>query len=240
MHISKICSWIVGDAKAKYFVCANPHSLVVAGTDPLFSQAIHHADLVIPDGTGIVLASKLLRGAIRHRITGTDLFMRLNQVLHERGNMSCFFIGSKQEILDKMVSRMKKEFPYIQVVGTYSPPFKSEFNQEDNDMMIEIINRAKPDVLWVGMTAPKQEKWIMANRSRLNVKFIGAIGAVFHFYSGHIKRSHSFFQQLGLEWLQRLLREPHRLWRRTFISCPVFLYKVLRQKYSLRGNSSGK
>jgi len=98
--------------------------------------------------------------------------------------------------------------------------------------MIEQINRAAPDVLWVGMTAPKQEKWIFANKERLQVKFIGAIGAVFDFYSGNVKRSHPFFQRLGLEWLPRLLRDPRRLWRRTFISSPIFLYKILKQKYS--------
>lgn len=231
-HIAKMCSWISQESVVKYFVCANPHSLIVADVDPLFRAAVCHADIIIPDGAGIVLASKILGGSIKNRITGMDIFIKLNQALHERGNVSCFFIGSTQEILNSITLRMKNDFPNVQIVGSYSPPFKSEFNQEDNNVMIELINRAAPDVLWIGMTAPKQEKWIFANKERLQVKFIGAIGAVFDFYSGNIKRSHPFFQRLGLEWLPRLLKEPRRLWRRTFISSPVFIYRILKQKYS--------
>ena len=100
--------------------------------------------------------------------------------------------------------------------------------------MILAINAAAPDVLWVGMTAPKQEKWIRANQDRLNVRFAGAIGAVFDFYTGKIKRSHPVFQRFGLEWLPRLLQEPRRLWRRMFLSAPVFVWHVLKQSYNKR------
>ncbi len=97
--------------------------------------------------------------------------------------------------------------------------------------MIDKINEAHPDVLWVGMTAPKQEKWIYQNRSRLKVKFIGAIGAVFDFYTGTVKRSYPIFRNMGLEWLPRLIRQPRRLWRRTFISSPRFLFRVITSRF---------
>ena len=96
--------------------------------------------------------------------------------------------------------------------------------------MVEAINRAKPDVLWVGMTAPKQEKWVRQHRDRLEVRFIGPVGAVFDFFIGRVQRSHPLFQRLGLEWLPRLLQEPRRLWRRNFISNPSFLLRVLRAR----------
>jgi len=96
--------------------------------------------------------------------------------------------------------------------------------------MISAINAARPDVLWVGMTAPKQEKWIHQNRHRLQVKFIGAIGAVIDFYTGRVKRSHPVFRKLGLEWLPRLLQEPRRLWRRMGVSAPIFVMEVVRRK----------
>jgi N-acetylglucosaminyldiphosphoundecaprenol N-acetyl-beta-D-mannosaminyltransferase len=99
--------------------------------------------------------------------------------------------------------------------------------------MIEAVNSAKPDVLWVGMTAPKQEKWIANNISRLNVRFIGAIGAVFDFYAGKVKRSKPVFQRLGLEWLPRLINEPKRLWRRTFVSAPIFILHTGHEKIRL-------
>ena len=96
--------------------------------------------------------------------------------------------------------------------------------------MIGAVNRAGPDVLWVGMTAPKQEKWIYENRDKLHVKLIAAVGAVFDFYTGNVKRSHPWFLEHGLEWLPRLLQEPRRLWRRTFISAPVFFWLVFMQR----------
>ena len=96
------------------------------------------------------------------------------------------------------------------------------------------IDVAAPDVLWVGMTAPKQEKWIFENRACLNVKFAAAIGAVFDFYTGQVKRSHPVFQRFGLEWLPRLIQQPRRLWRRMFVSAPIFVWHVLRQWWNCR------
>jgi len=225
--------WVRDGIEPRYFVCANPHSLVVADEDPLFRQAMLDADLLVPDGAGILLASKILGGAIRERVTGTDVFMGLNQRLNDTGGFSVFFLGATESTLSKIASKMANNFPALRVAGTYSPPYKAEFSPEDNEAMIAAINAARPDVLWVGMTAPKQEKWIHTNRARLDVKFIGPIGAVFDFYVGNVKRSHPAFQKMGLEWLPRLLQEPRRLWRRNFVSSPLFLWKVFQQK--LRG-----
>ena len=227
--ISQIIKWIESTER-KYFVCANPHSLEIARKDPLFEKAIKESDLIVPDGVGIVIASRILGGSIRERITGYDIFWGLSKELNKRGGYSYFFLGSTDENLKKIREKMERDFPDIKVAGTYSPPFKPEFSEEDNRVMVEIINEAAPDVLWVGMTAPKQEKWIYRNRDSLNVKFMGPIGAVFDFYTGRVKRSHPIFQKMGLEWLPRLLREPGRLWRRNFISNPTFLLRVIQQR----------
>jgi N-acetylglucosaminyldiphosphoundecaprenol N-acetyl-beta-D-mannosaminyltransferase len=215
-----------------YFVCANPHSLEVARTDSLFQNAIRNADIIVPDGIGIVLASKILRGSIRERITGMDIFLGLSEKLNVKGKASYFFLGSTDENLRKIREKMNHDFPNISIAGIYSPPYKLVFSDEDNSAMVEAINSAKPDVLWVGMTAPKQEKWIYQNKDKLNVKFIGAIGAVFDFYTGNVKRSHPIFQKMGLEWLPRLLREPRRLWRRNFVSNPMFMLRVIKERIS--------
>jgi N-acetylglucosaminyldiphosphoundecaprenol N-acetyl-beta-D-mannosaminyltransferase len=122
-------------------------------------------------------------------------------------------------------------------VGTFSPPFKEDFSHEENLTMIETINRAKPDVLWVGMTAPKQEKWIYENREKLDVKLLGPVGAVFDFYTGKVKRSAPIFQKTGLEWLPRFLREPRRLWKRNLISTPRFILRVICSKKEKRGQA---
>lgn len=228
--IVAIFSWIKNGDKCKYLVCACPNSLEVARMDPYFHESIKNADLIIPDGMGIVLASKILGGQIKERITGSDIFLELSDSLNKTGNCSYFFLGSTENNLTKIADKMKKDFPSIKIAGTYSPPFKSEFSMDDNTLMIEAINRVKPDVLWVGMTAPKQEKWIYQNKDKLNVRFIGAIGAVFDFYTGAVRRSHPFFQQLGLEWLPRFLKEPRRLSQRNLVSSPTFFLRVLSKR----------
>jgi N-acetylglucosaminyldiphosphoundecaprenol N-acetyl-beta-D-mannosaminyltransferase len=229
-----IANWLSNPADSKVFVCANPHSLVLAEDDPLFQQAIHAADLVTPDGAGIVLASKILGGDIRERVTGSDIFWGLSERLNKSGAWSYFFLGSSEETLAKIKSKMAVDYPNIRFAGSYSPPYKPEFSEEESRKMVAAVNGARSDVLWVGMTAPKQEKWIYQHRDELDVKFIGAIGAVFDFYVGNVKRSHPVFQKLGLEWLPRLLQEPRRLFRRNFVSSPLFLFRVLRQRFSHR------
>jgi N-acetylglucosaminyldiphosphoundecaprenol N-acetyl-beta-D-mannosaminyltransferase len=214
----------------RWFACLNPHSHVIATHDPAFSEALHAADWLVPDGAGVVLASRFLGCPVHERITGSDVFYGLHERLNREGRGSIFFLGSTDEILVEIRQRMALDYPNLRVAGTFSPPYKPEFTPAELDEMVSAINAVRPDVLWVGMTAPKQEKWIHQNRHRLQVKFVGAIGAVFDFYTGRVKRSHPVFQRLGLEWLPRLLQEPRRLWRRMFISAPLVVAEVFRSR----------
>lgn len=214
----------------KWLACLNPHSYAVSRGDPNFAEALRHADWLVPDGAGVVLASRLLGGEVRGRVTGSDIFYGLHKQMNAVGGMSVFFLGSTEETLKLIRERMQNDYPKVRVAGTYSPPFKPTYSAVELGEMIRAVNNSSADVLWVGMTAPKQEKWIFENRALLNVKFAAAIGAVFDFYTGRVKRSHPIFQRLGLEWLPRLLQEPSRLWRRMFISAPIFLWHVFLQK----------
>jgi N-acetylglucosaminyldiphosphoundecaprenol N-acetyl-beta-D-mannosaminyltransferase len=228
--LEEILSWIVEGRRQHYVVCANPHSLEIAEYDPVFCSAIREANLIVPDGVGILMASRILGRNIHERVTGSDIFLGICKALNEVGNASCFFLGSTEETLAKLKKRMQTDFPNVTIVGSCSPSFRHEFSDEETLAMIAAVNWATPDVLWVGMTAPKQEKWIHQNKDKLNVKFIGAVGAVFDFYAGNVKRSRPWFLEHGLEWLPRLLQEPRRLWRRTLISAPLFFLRVLRQR----------
>ena len=230
--IATITGWIENGAKGKYFVCANPHSIEVAGTDHEFDCVIKNADLVAPDGIGLIFASRILGGVIHERVTGSDIFKGVNSQLNKKKGHSVFLLGSTLDNLEKMRYKMESDFPNIRVAGTLSPPFKEAFSHEENVMMIETINRAKPDVLWVGMTAPKQEKWIYENRDKLDVKVLGPVGAVFDFYTGNVKRPPKIFQEWGLEWFPRFLREPRRLWRRNLISNPKFILQAIRDRFN--------
>lgn len=215
--------------KGAYMACANPHSLVKASSDPVFKKALHGADVLLPDGSGILLAAKLMNQPLTERVAGSDFFRESNKKAQLLGGVRYFFLGSSEKVLGLIKVKLNKEYPNITVCGTYSPPFKSEFSEQDNAQMIQAVNKAKPDILWVGMTAPKQEKWIYQNKDRLDVPFIGAIGAVFDFYAGTRERSSDFWINLGLEWLPRFVKEPRRLWERNLKSTPIFLFWTARE-----------
>ena len=213
-----------------WLACFNPHSYAESLKDEHFTRALKGANWLIPDGFGVLMASHLLCGGMAERVTGSDVFYGLLKRMNSSGGMNVFFLGSTEETLADIRGRMSRDYPNIEVAGTYSPPFEPRFTRTELDQIITAVNSVKPDVLWVGMTAPKQEKWIYDNLSKLDVKFVGAIGAVFDFYTGKVRRAHPVLQRYGLEWFPRLLQQPRRLWRRMFISAPVFLMHVAYQK----------
>ncbi|WP_278794460.1 WecB/TagA/CpsF family glycosyltransferase [Leyella stercorea] len=146
--------------------------------------------------------------------------------------LTVMFMGSSQKVLDLIVKRAAKVYPHLKVV-TYSPPYKPEFSEEDNKAIIDAINAADPDLLWIGMTAPKQEKWTYSHWNELNIHcHVGTIGAVFDFFAGTVERAPMWWQRHGLEWLYRLLKEPKRMWRRYIIGNALFLFNVIfREKW---------
>ena len=140
------------------------------------------------------------------------------------------FMGSSEKVLDLIVKRAAEVYPHLKVV-TYSPPYKPEFSDEDNKAIIDAINAANPDLLWIGMTAPKQEKWTYSHWNELNIHcHVGTIGAVFDFFAGTVERAPIWWQRHGLEWLYRLLKEPKRMWRRYIIGNTLFLWNMLKEK----------
>jgi N-acetylglucosaminyldiphosphoundecaprenol N-acetyl-beta-D-mannosaminyltransferase len=142
------------------------------------------------------------------------------------------FMGSSQKVLNLIVKRAAEVYPHLKIV-TYSPPYKPEFSEEDNKAIIDAINAADPDLLWIGMTAPKQEKWTFSHWNELNIHcHVGTIGAVFDFFAGTVERAPMWWQRHGLEWLYRLLKEPKRMWRRYIIGNALFLFNVIfREKW---------
>jgi N-acetylglucosaminyldiphosphoundecaprenol N-acetyl-beta-D-mannosaminyltransferase len=234
--ISEITDWIrcAGEEDGcRWLACMNPHSYTESLKDGLFTSALHDADWLVPDGSGVVLASKILGGNIKERVTGSDVFEGVSTRLNEYGSGRIFFLGSTEATLLKIIHCMARDYPNLSVVGTYSPPFKPVYTDSELDEMVAAINAASPDVLWVGMTAPKQEKWLCQQAGRLNVKFAAAVGAVFDFYTGNVIRSQPLFQRMYLEWLPRLIQQPRRLWRRMLVSAPVFMWHVLLQRLGI-------
>jgi N-acetylglucosaminyldiphosphoundecaprenol N-acetyl-beta-D-mannosaminyltransferase len=211
----------------------NTHSFYLAEKDIRFKDSLKKSDVLLPDGIGIVLASRILYGKRIKKIAGIDLFHFLLSKYassQDAEKRRVFFLGSSEETLTRIKEKMRMTYPEI-TVRTYSPPFNDFFSEQENSDMVKAIRSFKPYVLFVGMTAPKQEKWVYAHMEKLDVPYICSVGAVFDFFAGTIKRPGKFWVRHGLEWLVRFVREPKRLWRRVLISPPVFIIKILGYKY---------
>ena len=211
----------------------NAHSFVVAQDDATFADALLEADALIPDGISIVRASRWLKveNAPVEKIAGADLYAFEMDKLEKKGG-TCFFLGSSPEVLTSIKFKVEEKYPHIRV-DTYSPPFTASFSRTENLEMLDAVKKADPDLLWVGMTAPKQEKWLYDHWQELDIRcHTGAIGAVFDFVAGTKKRAPKKWIDLGLEWLYRLLQEPRRLAGRYLRDNPVFLWLVLKEKIS--------
>jgi N-acetylglucosaminyldiphosphoundecaprenol N-acetyl-beta-D-mannosaminyltransferase len=209
------------------FACANPHSLVTARSDAEFRAALETASAVVADGVGCQLAAVVAGVSVGPRITGSDFFAGIMATLDRTGGKA-FFFGSSDMVLEKLKARVLCDFPRV-VIQMRSPPYRP-WSAEENLKMIGEIRAFGPDVLWVGMTAPKQEKWVSKNVDQLGVPVVGSVGAVFEYYAGVTHRAPTWVCKLGLEWLYRLPREPKRLWKRTVVSAPTFLWYVLLER----------
>lgn len=218
----------------------NAHSFNTAKKDQLFAEALTNGDVLIPDGVSIVKACKWIKAKSqpKERIAGWDLFSfemekleRESEELRTKSEESkiVMFMGSSQKVLDLIVKRAAEVYPHLKVV-TYSPPYKPEFSDEDNKAIIDAINAANPDLLWIGMTAPKQEKWTYSHWNELNIHcHVGTIGAVFDFFAGTVERAPIWWQEHGLEWFYRLIKEPKRMWRRYIIGNSLFLWNMTKE-----------
>ena len=219
----------------------NAHSYNSAKKDELFAEALIKGDYLIPDGASIVKACRWIKAKSRpkERIAGWDLFEfemgRLNENQNENENKKrVMFMGSSEKVLELIRKKAAEVYPNIEVV-TYSPPYKPAFTDEDNRAIVEAINEANPDLLWIGMTAPKQEKWTYSHWNELNIHcHVGTIGAVFDFFAGTYKRAPQWWQDHSLEWLYRLIKEPKRMWRRYVLGNPLFLWNITLEAIGIR------
>jgi N-acetylglucosaminyldiphosphoundecaprenol N-acetyl-beta-D-mannosaminyltransferase len=209
-----------------WLACLNPHSYALAHDNLEFGGALRQATWLVPDGSGIVLASRWFGGRIRQRLCGPDAFIAISSAFNARGPFKVLFLGSTPATLAAIARQYRADFPNVTAVDTHSPPFRDDFDEDDVAAMRDVVRCSAPDLLWVGLTAPKQELLLHRLGADSGYRFAAAIGAAFDFYAGNVRRSAPVFRRLGLEWLPRLIQEPRRLWRRTFVSAPRFLLHV--------------
>ncbi len=207
----------------------NAHSFCIAKKDIRFENALNNSDILLPDGSSMTLASKVLIDKKISKIAGFDIHKHLLKLANiEKGKV--FYLGSTDKTLKLIEIRIKKEYPHI-IVESFSPPFNDNFSNVQTNLMIESINYFKPDILFVGMTAPKQEKWVDMNRNEIDANIISSIGAVFDFYAGNSKRAPQWIINIGFEWLYRFVNEPKRLWKRYLLNNSKFIYYLIKEKY---------
>ncbi|WP_082233338.1 WecB/TagA/CpsF family glycosyltransferase [Halobacillus massiliensis] len=205
-----------------FLVTANPEIVMAAETDPEYKSILQNADYVIADGIGIVIGSKLMKDPLPERVAGFDV---LHQLLEKasQNNWRCYFLGSRQDILDKAVAKMKRRFPELVVAGRHH----GYFDMNDTSVVQQIKNSA-PDLVFVGLGFPNQEKWIHKYRNEFSYGLFMGVGGSFDAWAGHVKRAPVIWQKLNLEWLYRLIKQPSR-WKR-MLQLPRFIWHILLKK----------
>ncbi|MGI8945913.1 MAG: WecB/TagA/CpsF family glycosyltransferase [Thermoleophilaceae bacterium] len=211
------------------WVCAAAvHSVMVAQDDALMKRALSDAVITVPDGMPIVWAANRLGEHLPNRVYGPELMRHYCNRAVERGHRVWLYGGRDQGALVQLALNLRRKHPGIRIVGGYSPPFRS-LTPEEDEAIAEQINAARPDVLWVGIGVPKQEKWMVRMRAALDVPVMCAVGAAFDFHAGRVSQAPHWMQERGLEWTYRIAQEPRRLLPRYLYTNPRFMLASARQ-----------
>lgn len=211
--------------KNSYVVTPNVDHIVKLENDSEFLEVYNNADLVLTDGMPLVWISKFLKTPIKEKVSGSDLFPKVCKLADEKG-YSIFLLGAAEGIAIKAAENLKNKYKNLNIVGTFSPSYGFEKSKSEIEEIIKKVNEAKPDILAVGLGAPKQEKFIYKYKNKLNVPISLAVGASIDFEAGNIERAPKWMQKSGLEWFYRFLKEPKRMFKRYFID-DLKIIKVL-------------
>lgn len=214
----------LGDLSGDYMCVANVHTTVTAFEDETYRAIQNGGIMAIPDGGPLSSLAHRRGCADMQRITGPSYMEKILELSRENG-YSHFFYGSTQETLDKLSAVIEKKYPGVRIAGMYSPPFRP-LSEEEDDEVIRIINSASPDFLWVGLGAPKQERWMAAHQGKVDGFMVG-VGAAFDYLAGNISRAPEWMQKNNLEWLYRLFQDPKRLFKRYFVTNTKFIWNAV-------------
>jgi N-acetylglucosaminyldiphosphoundecaprenol N-acetyl-beta-D-mannosaminyltransferase len=218
--------WIA--AGEPHYVCVSGvHGVMESQRDATLRQIHNRAGLVTPDGMPLVWLSRLKGHRTVARVYGPDLMLDCCRLSVERGYRH-FFYGGMEGVPELLARRLTERFPNLRIVGSYSPPFRALTPAED-EAIVRRINDAEPDIVWVGLSTPKQERWMAEHRARLRAPVLIGVGAAFDFHAGLKRQAPAWMRRSGLEWLFRLVTEPRRLWKRYLVNNPLFLGRLLHQ-----------
>jgi N-acetylglucosaminyldiphosphoundecaprenol N-acetyl-beta-D-mannosaminyltransferase len=229
-HMNKV---ILSEGKIR--VCVTPVNCVLWARDNIELANIYNtADLTLCDGVPLLWAAKYLGTPLKGRVTGLDLLPEYAKQAANK-NIKMFFLGAKEGVAEALKKQLELQYPTIKICPVYSPPFAEKFSDEENTKMISLINEHKPNILWVSLTAPKQDYWIHEHFDKLDINIAIGVGGAFEVTAGLIKRAPVWMQKAGLEWFYRFIKEPKRMFSRYFIEAPKFVPLVIKQKYFSKG-----
>jgi N-acetylglucosaminyldiphosphoundecaprenol N-acetyl-beta-D-mannosaminyltransferase len=225
--LTEISRWI--DEHEHHYVCVTGvHGVMESQSDPELLAIHNRSGLTTPDGMPMVWAGHRAGAHWMKRVYGPDLILAVLERAAERG-WSSFFYGGGEGVVEALVQRLEARFPGLLVAGVHTPPFRPLSEAEDA-AVIDKINSSGAQLVWVGLSTPKQERWMAAHRRRLNADVLLGVGAAFDFHAGLVPQAPRWMQQRGLEWLYRLIKEPRRLWRRYARNNPSYLWRSLRHR----------
>lgn len=222
--VATLEGWIA--ARAQEYVCVTGvHGVMESQNNERLRSVHNNAGMVTPDGMPLVWCARLMGKARTQRVYGPDLMRMMTSVSSQRGYRQ-FYYGGGEGVADQLAKQLSETYPGLNVVGTWCPPFREPTPDEDREV-VDQINAARPDILWVGLSTPKQELWMAGHVRRLNVPVMIGVGAAFDFLAGNKRQAPLWMQRNGLEWLFRLGSEPRRLWRRYAYIVPGFLLRII-------------
>jgi N-acetylglucosaminyldiphosphoundecaprenol N-acetyl-beta-D-mannosaminyltransferase len=216
-----------------HYVCVTGvHGVMECQRDPELCRIHNAAGLVTPDGMPLVWLLKSAGHRDADRVYGPDLMLALFEHFSD-GSCRHFFYGSTDEVLRRLRERVQIRFPDAKIVGTFAPPFRPLTPAED-DAVVSMVNASGADVVWIGLSTPKQERWMAEHRGRLTAPVLIGVGAAFDIHAGVLRQAPYFIQRSGFEWLFRLIVEPRRLWKRYLSNNPQFVLRVAEQRLGLK------
>jgi len=230
--VARIIDHALSAKSPEYVVTPNAQHIVSLQQDRLFREIYSSAFLVVPDGVSLLWAAKFLGTPLNNRVNGTDLFEKLCEIAAQH-HLKIFLLGGRPGAADQASAVLQSRYPGLQIVGTHCPPYGFETDQGNCDRINAAIKAAEPDILFVGLGAPKQEKWVYLNYKELGIPVSLGIGVSFELVANMVKRAPIYMQKAGLEWVFRLVVEPRRLWQRYILGNPQFIWLVLQQKLGL-------
>ena len=230
--IAQMSRWIETRDATRYVAVTGMHGISESRLDPAFRQVLAGAGMVVPDGMPLVWLARAHGYSLRRRVYGPELMLEFCRTTASRA-LRHYFYGGAPGVAEALGDHLSKRFPGVVVAGSHCPPFRALTKEEDDDVVAR-INASNPDIVWVGLSTPKQERWMHAHRHRLHVPVMVGVGAAFDMHTGRVRQAPRWMQEHGLEWCYRLVQEPRRLWWRYVVLGSMFVGNVSLELAGLR------